>query len=456
MSRRSRWDAFKPVLQPLPEPPPPPPPLQLPSYREPRLPSEARLAPPELLPVPPAPPPFRDAPVPPFALPAPPEDEPFDAPALRLPPPPAVREAPRLPVVGHPAHGHDWTGERPVKVGRRCFACTEWHKNVRARTSKAAFVHMSPLPASLQAPRPALIPPKLPPQPPDPESLQPPSAAQSLPAAEQMELELTPVEVLSWQDGDGALEASSSVPGQHHSGASATALEAPEQQSQLRRGPATDEAPAHKSIGSETDAAAEYAEAGVLEDEGDGLCGDEDPGPFHLVPSAVLAASRPLSAAAGLRPVSGAAARQKGSGSRGTSAASSTSASRAPSRPLSHLISRDLQQQWSHVRHTAAAPPGAAAAQRPGSAAGPAPRADAGAPVVWLSFAAPFADPPPVTLPPRPEAGPAPEYVEPVVEPEPAPFVAPPEEVRSRHAQCAAIPAPVCQLLHGPRYLERV
>ena len=84
------------------------------------MPTTIRLAPPELLPVPPAPPPFRDQPPPELELPPPPADVAFEEPELRLPPPPVVREAPRPPVFGNPAHGHDWSGERPFKV---CAGC---------------------------------------------------------------------------------------------------------------------------------------------------------------------------------------------------------------------------------------------------------------------------------------------------------------------------------------------
>lgn len=38
------------------------------------------------------------------------------------------------------------------------------------------------------------------------------------------------------------------------------------------------------------------------------------------------------------------------------------------------------------------------------------PQTSSGVPAVWLDFKAPFAEPPPVLLPPKPQPGPEPEY----------------------------------------------
>ncbi|KIY98352.1 hypothetical protein MNEG_9610 [Monoraphidium neglectum] len=287
-------------------------------------------------------------------------------------------------------------------------------------------------PSRSQVPRPAYIPPRLLPQPPDPESVAPPppppqqDAPPAAPAAAaaDIHIEATPVVVLSFPD----------EPAVGGSGAGDMGMPQERQPPEASSEVLVAGIVAHASV-----EASNAVDEGIAEDEvGAGREGDEDEGegasPLQLVPSVVLAASsRPASAA-----TKAAAAAKAAAPGRATDASGGSRAASAR-RPLAHLSARELEEQWAAATHrsddvTTAAPAAPATAGMPaarapavaavGGAAGP-----AAEPMVWLSFAAPFAEPPPLALPPRPEAGPEPEYQQPALEPGPAPFVAPAEQV---------------------------
>jgi len=247
-----------------------------------------------------------------------------------------------------------------------------------------------------KAPRPAYVAPKLPPEPPDPHSSHAGVEAggglsQSGASQVELQIEATPVLVLTFP-GDGRSGDGDGDGDEHLQELAATAAT-------LKEG-----SPGNSSM------------------------------PAAAAAAARTTASRPASASSSKATAAGAAAPVH---SRPTTASSSSAGSRC-SRPLSHLSFHQLQEQWS----AAARCSGDAGAVTTGST--PAPSTHSGTttppfqhqtaaaaaddpPRVLLNFAAPFAEPPPIELPPKPVPAPQPVYQEPELEPQPAPLV-PPEE----------------------------
>lgn len=266
-------------------------------------------------------------------------------------------------------------------------------------------------PAPPQVPKPVYIPPKLPPPPPDLQS-PPPSAleAQQPPGeiSQGMKVEATPLVMLTWPEDTPRLPEDSKLQGQ---------VGRQQQLAEYGQGPA---------------AAASGGRGGLGAKQG-GEAGEKLP---PVVVS--TASSRPPSAAfcsgsAAAHTACIGAATSSSCGS--SSAAGGDGEGGAGERPLSRLSIRELQEQWSSSRQQRAA--GDSPPVITGDAAGDAGEAGekltsgrrGGEPLVWLSYAAPFAEPPPLVLPPKPVPGPEPSYQGPEAEPAPAPLVPPPEKV---------------------------
>ncbi|GFR44718.1 hypothetical protein Agub_g6041 [Astrephomene gubernaculifera] len=109
------WDDFKPNLHLIPAPPTMPP-LKLPPFRAPILETEVPFVEPDYLPVPNVPPAPKEEPPPVFIPPEFLQLDPLQEPQYIDPAPPVLSEQPRPPAFGQPKHGHDWSGLRPFQL----------------------------------------------------------------------------------------------------------------------------------------------------------------------------------------------------------------------------------------------------------------------------------------------------------------------------------------------------
>ncbi len=115
-----KWEDFKPHLQALPSTPDLPQ-LKLPPFRAPILDSEVPFIEPLYIPLPDVPDGPQVEKLPAFSAPEELQVEELVEPEYVSPEPPVGTEAPAAPVFGKPAHGHDWTGNRPFVLETPAF-----------------------------------------------------------------------------------------------------------------------------------------------------------------------------------------------------------------------------------------------------------------------------------------------------------------------------------------------
>ncbi|KAG2495930.1 hypothetical protein HYH03_005861 [Edaphochlamys debaryana] len=359
-----KWEEFKPNLHVIPAAPSLPP-LKLPPFRAPILETDVPFLEPQYLPLPTVPPAPKEEPVPTFVPPEFLEQEPLKEPAYVAPPRPVLSEAPRAPQFGEPKHGHDWTGDRPFQLDL---------------PDRDSFLRMAAARKVMDTSR----------------WVHPPAGLPLLPELDPLDvdllagLDLEPIPriELAWMGGPEPDPPYASVPTPP-----ATLSR------QASRAPSRAPSRPTSALPARTSSPPRFASPSPLPAGSPLPSTGPSPAPSRprsAVGTPPAVPSLPLSAAGPAATDSGAA-----------SPAPEPSATEAPgsARPLS-----SRHRSGSRLGSTAPSPrpapatPEEAAWEEARSVASEA----SGTPRVWVNFNAPFADLPPIMLPPRPEPGPEP------------------------------------------------
>ncbi|GIM02641.1 hypothetical protein Vretimale_7428, partial [Volvox reticuliferus] len=359
------WDDFKPNLHLIPAAPSMPV-LKLPPFRAPILEPEPPFVEPEYLPVPPVPSVPKEEPLPIFIPPEFLQVEPLVEPEYVDPPPPLMPDVPPPPSYGQPKHGHDWSGLRPFQLdlpSRDTFLASAAAQRVM---DTSRFVH-------------------------------PPNSLPVVPELEPLDedllkgLDLEPIPrlELAWMGGPEPDPPFSSVP------SSPAALSRSTSRAPSRPVSAAPSRPISAAPSRPVSAAVQSGS------------------PFEAAGNNAAAAANPVtltprtrvSSAASQRKLTGdGAARPWSAGPRAGSSNGDGEAAATMPEPSPRIRSARRGSSMSRTSLAVVKTPEDQAWEEARSVASEA----SGTPRIWVNFSAPFADLPPIMMPPRPEPGPEP------------------------------------------------
>ncbi|GLC39630.1 hypothetical protein PLESTM_000919800 [Pleodorina starrii] len=409
------WDDFKPNLHLIPAAPSLPP-LKLPPFRAPILEPELPFMEPEYLPLPTVPPAPKEEPLPIFIPPEFLQVEPLVEPEYVDPPPPITPEPPHPPAFGQPKHGHDWSGNRPFQLdlpSRESFLADAASKRIM---DTSRFVH-------------------------------PPNNLPRVPELEQLDidmlrgLDLEPIPrlELAWMGGPEPDPPYASVPSSPAALSRSTSRGPSRPLSAVPSRPMSAAAPAVRPLSAAPPPPRPMSAAVIPASGGGGRGGSGGGGPGGpSSPFASAAAAeeaevleapptasvgRPRAASASIRKTQldsdGGAVRPWSAGPSRAAPAAADAAAAAPAAPAAagpktpRIRSARGGSGGLGIRTFQPPPPPPQASVRtPEELAWEEARSVAseasGTPRMWVNFSAPFADLPPIMLPPRPEPDPEP------------------------------------------------